>query len=160
MKTDSHSTVMTVTGSMPAASMGITLMHEHILNDCSCWWHAPVEPERQYLANEMISLEILSELKQDPFVCKHNLALDDESLAITEVGMFKSAGGSTIVDPTCRGIGRNPEALLRISRATGLNLVMGSGYYLQSSHPPELCRLSADAVADQIVEEATTGIRA
>ena len=41
-----------------------------------------------------------------------------------------------MVDPTCRGIGRNPPALQRIARATGLNIVMGSGYYLQSSHPP------------------------
>ena len=48
---------------------------------------------------------------------------------------------------------------MKISRATGLNIVIRSGYYLQSSHPPELAQLSVDAVADQIVEEATVGIQ-
>ena len=159
MTITSHSTLMTVDGAIPAANMGITLMHEHILNDCSCWWHAPVEPEREYLVNRKISLDILSELKQDPFVCKHNLSLNDQALAISELNAFECAGGRTVIDPTCLGIGRNPGALLKISRETGLNIVMGSGYYLQSSHPPELAQLSVDEVADQIVEEATVGIQ-
>lgn len=149
---------MTVTGEIPAAQMGITLMHEHILNDCSCWWNPPKEAQRRYLADLPVSLPILSELRQDPFVCKHNLRLDDETLATSELGMFKAAGGCTVIDPTCRGIGRNPEALVRISCNTGLNIVMGSGYYLQSSHPPELASLSAGAVAEQIICEATDGI--
>ena len=55
-----------------------------------------------------------------------------------------AVGGRTVVDPTCRGIGRDPEAHVRISRATGLHIVMGAGYYLQSSHPPEVAALSAD----------------
>ncbi|MFK7894143.1 MAG: phosphotriesterase [Granulosicoccus sp.] len=151
-------TVMTVAGAITAADMGITLMHEHILNDCSCWWNEPREPNRQCLADEQVNQSILSELRQDPFVCKHNLSLDDEPLAITELAAFKAEGGQTVIDPTCRGIGRNPAALLRIAQATGLNIVMGAGYYLQSSHPPDLAGMSAEAVADQIVSEATDGI--
>ena len=60
----------------------------------------------------------------DPFVSLHNCALDDEDLAIRELRPVASLGGRTVVDPTCRGIGRNPEALVRISRATGLNIIM------------------------------------
>jgi phosphotriesterase-related protein len=150
--------VMTVNGPIPSAAMGVTLPHEHILNDCRCWWNAPKEPERQYLAHEKVHIGILSELRQDPFVNLHNCGLDDEQLAIEELDAFKRAGGATVVDPTCRGIGRNPKALQRISAATGLNIVMGSGYYLQSSHPPELAAMSVDDVADQIVEEAVAGI--
>ena len=128
--TSRASTVMTVTGSIPASALGNTLMHEHILNDCSCWWNKPLQAERDYLANAEVNIEILSELRQDPFVCKHNLALNDESLAVHELGAFRSSGGDTVVDPTCRGIARNPEALVRIARSTGLNIIMGSGYYL------------------------------
>ena len=87
----------------------------------------------------------------DPFVNLDNCALDDEPLAIAELLAFAHAGGVTVVDPTCRGIGRNPAALQRIARATGLNIVMGSGYYLQSSHPPEVAGMSVDAIADEIV---------
>ncbi|MFK7993534.1 MAG: phosphotriesterase [Granulosicoccus sp.] len=153
-----ESRVMTVTGPIPASALGNTLMHEHILNDCSCWWNKPVHAEREYLAHADVNIEILSELRQDPFVCKHNLALNDETLAIHELGQFKLCGGNTVVDPTCRGIGRNPEGLARISRNTGLNIIMGSGYYLQSSHPAELKDMSITAVADQIIHEAKEGV--
>ena len=43
--------VMTVNGPVPAQDMGVTLMHEHILNDCRCWWNPPQEPERAHLGS-------------------------------------------------------------------------------------------------------------
>lgn len=150
---------MTVQGPIATAAMGNTLMHEHILNDCRCWWHPPSQAERQFLADAEVSMDILSELRQDPFVCQHNIALDDESLAIEELQAFRNAGGNTVVDPTCRGIGRDPAALVRISEQTGLNIVMGAGYYLQDSHPAELANMDVQAVADQITSEALDGIR-
>jgi phosphotriesterase-related protein len=150
--------VMTVLGPIPADQLGITLPHEHILNDCRCWWHEPTTPERQHLALGPVRIEILGELRQDPFVNRDNCALDDEPLALRELMDFKAAGGATVVDPTCRGIGRNSEALVRIARATGLNIVMGAGYYLETSHPPELAAMSVDAIADEIVAEALDGI--
>jgi predicted metal-dependent phosphotriesterase family hydrolase len=61
-------------------------------------------------------MEILGELRQDPFVNKHNITLDDEPLAVTELKDFAGAGGRTVVEPTCKGIGRDPLALKRISK--------------------------------------------
>jgi phosphotriesterase-related protein len=149
--------VMTVEGPVPVDALGLTLMHEHILNDCSCWWNPP-GPDRAHLADVPLAPSILWELRQDPFVNRQNLGLDDEAAAVEELGLFTAEGGGTVVDPTCRGIGRNPAALVRIAKATGLRIVMGAGYYLQSSHPPEVARLSADAIADQIVAEALEGV--
>lgn len=150
--------IMTVQGAIAADQLGVTLMHEHILNDCRCWWHAPRTPERQYLAEGFVCMEILSELRQDPFVNKHNITLDDEPLAIAELKDFATAGGQTVVEPTCQGIGRNPLALRRISEATGLNIVMGAGYYLASSHPEKVAGLTVEAIADEIVHEALHGV--
>jgi phosphotriesterase-related protein len=150
--------VVTVTGAVDATSLGLTLMHEHILNDCRCWWHKPQEPERQALALGPVHAGILGELRMDPFVALDNCALDDETVAIAELKQFVAAGGTTVVDPTCRGIGRNPTALARIAKATGLQIIMGSGYYLHTSHPPELAQLSVDKVADEIVVEALEGV--
>lgn len=150
--------VMTVRGPVPADALGITLPHEHILNDCRCWWHRPVEPERQHLATEPVHQGIIGELRMDPFVNLDNCALDDEQLAVAELMAFRDAGGATVVDPTCRGIGRNPMALKRISATTGLQVVMGSGYYLESSHPPVVRTMTAEAIADEIVAEALEGI--
>jgi phosphotriesterase-related protein len=150
--------VMTVNGPIVAEALGITLMHEHILNDCRCWWHAPKTPERQYLAGGFVCMEILGELKQDPFVNKHNITLDDEPLAISELRAFANAGGQTVVEPTCRGIGRNPLALRRIAKAAGLNVVMGAGYYLGSSHPAEVADMTVGDIANEIVREAVEGV--
>jgi phosphotriesterase-related protein len=149
---------MTVRGPVALAELGVTLPHEHILNDCRCWWHRPVEPERQHLASGPVHAGIIGELRMDPFVNLDNCTLDDEPLAVAELLAFAHAGGRTVVDPTCRGIGRDPEALARISRATGLHIVMGAGYYLESSHPPEVARLSAGDIADEIVREALQGV--
>ena len=150
--------IMTVDGPIASADLGHTLMHEHLQNDCSCWWNAPAEPERQYLAEALVSIEILSELRQDPFVNKHNIRLDDLDLAIAEVTQFARAGGRSIVDPTCRGIGRDPLKLRRIAAETGVQIVMGAGYYLASSMPAAVAGLSADDIADEIVAEALTGV--
>ncbi|MBY5350993.1 phosphotriesterase [Rhizobium leguminosarum] len=150
--------VMTVTGPISADALGVTLMHEHILNDCRCWWHAPKTPERQYLAESFVCMEILGELRQDPFVNKHNITLDDEHLAVAELRDFATAGGRTVVEPTCKGIGRDPLALKRISEASGLNIVMGAGYYLGSSHPEGVAAMSVDGIAGEIVREAREGV--
>ena len=149
--------VMTVLGPIPMADLGLTLMHEHILNDCACWWNPP-GAERAHLAEAEVSPGILWELRQDPFVCRDNLGLRDEAAAVEELGLFAAEGGRTVVDPTCRGIGRSPAALVRIARAAGLNIVMGAGYYLASSHPPALAGMSEDDVADEIVREAVEGV--
>lgn len=149
--------VMTVDGPIPSAQLGHTLMHEHLQNDCRCWWNPPREPERQYLADAEIHIEILAELRQDPFVNRHNIALDDLELAIAEVKQFVAVGGHSIVDPTCRGIGRDPLKLRRISASTGLQVVMGAGYYLADSMPEAMAKLSIDDIADEIVAEALEG---
>lgn len=150
--------VMTVDGPIASSQLGHTLMHEHLQNDCRCWWNPPLEPERQHLAEAEIDLRILSELRQDPFVNKHNIALDDVDLAICEVAQFAAVGGRSIIDPTCRGIGRDPVKLRRIAAESGVQVVMGAGYYLASSMPSTVAGLSADDIADEIVDEALTGV--
>ena len=149
---------VTVLGPVPAAALGVTLMHEHVLNDCRCWWHRPKDPARGRFACEPVNPGILGELRMDPFVNLDNLSLDDERLAAAELALAANEGCRTVVDPTCRGIGRNPEALARISRATGLNIIMGGGYYLEASHPPALTRMSSDDIAAEILRDATEGV--
>lgn len=150
--------VMTVNGPIKAEKMGVTLMHEHLLNDCRCWWNPPEDPARAHLATAPVHAGILGELRMDPFVNLHNCGLDDHRLAIAELAPFRTAGGRTVVDPTCRGIGRNPEKLREIAAGSGLHIVMGAGYYLQASHPPSLATMSKTDVADEIVRDALEGV--
>lgn len=150
--------VMTVAGPVSAADLGVTLMHEHLLNDCRCWWNKPKDPRRSRLACDPVHPGILGELRMDPFVNVSNCTLDDERLAMAELADVVALGGRTVVDPTCQGIGRDPRALLRISQATQLNVVMGGGYYLQASHPERVRGMSSGDIADEIVREAVEGV--
>ncbi len=151
-------TVMTVLGPVKTGDLGPTLIHEHVLNDCTCWWRGHDPAFASPIRDVPVSLDMLWLLRNDPFANKHNCALDDEALAIEELGRFVAEGGRTVVDPTCRGIGRNPQALMRIAKATGLNIIMGAGYYLESSHPAHLAAMSAEDVAQEIIGEAQVGV--
>ena len=82
----------------------------------------------------------------------------DEDTAVSEALLYKKAGGRTIVDATTIGIGRDPLALARIARATGLNIVMGAGYYVDAVHPQEMDELTDTDIANQMVEEITVGV--
>lgn len=151
-------TVMTVLGPVPLDNLGVTLMHEHILNDCSCWWRGHDPGFTSPVRDVPVTPGILSQLRNDPFANLHNCALDDEALAVQELMLFAAEGGATVVDPTCQGIGRNPQALTRIARETGLNIVMGAGYYLHSSHPAHLADMSERDITEELIVEAIHGI--
>lgn len=154
----SPATVMTVKGPLPLEELGVTLMHEHIRLDASSWWHCPSCAERMRLAERKIAMDMLGELRMDPFLNRDNCALDDTDLAVAELGQFKALGGATVVDPTNVGIGRDPLELLRVSERTGLNIVMGAGFYLEASHPSRVAGMSHVAIADEIEREAVAGV--
>lgn len=84
--------------------------------------------------------------------------MDDEDLLAEELGFFTAAGGSAIVDVTNIGIGRNPEGLLRLARATGLHVVMGAGWYRERVYPKEIYELTTNALADAIIREFERGV--
>jgi len=150
-------TVMTVLGPLPVEKMGVTLMHEHILLDTSSWWKRPCCASEIALAEQPVSMEILGELRMNPFLNRDNCFLLDVDLAMGELGRFADLGGHTVVDPTCFGIGRDPQALARIARRTRLNIVMGSGFYLEASHPADVQRLDADEIAAMIIVDVGGG---
>ena len=137
--------------------MGITLPHEHLLLDARPSWHPPQEASRLDLANRRVEPSILHELRHDPFINLDNCSLFNEQDAIEEALQFTALGGSTIVDATCRGIGRDPRALQRISRATNLHVVMGTGYYLERTHPSEVADLDIDSLTEVFIEDLNVG---
>jgi phosphotriesterase-related protein len=152
------SQVMTVLGAIDPTQMGVTLMHEHLLLDATPWFQAREEATKRVLAAKTVSIEMLGALRNDPFLCRDNCQLLNEAVAIEEVTQFQRGGGQTLIDPTCRGIGRDPKALQRISRATGLHIIMGCGYYLEPAHPPHVKQMSVEAIAQEIQQDVELGV--
>lgn len=143
--------VMTVLGPIPVAELGVTLMHEHIFLDAAGKWVPPCCASERLLAENPVAMQDLSELNLNPLISKDNCQLFDENLAIEELLKYKAQGGESIVDPTNIGIGRDPYALQRISRLTGLKIVMGTGLYLEPSHPDWVKNTSVDELADKLI---------
>ena len=150
--------VQTVLGAIDANDLGITLPHEHLLCDASFTFIEPGMVSQKALAYAPISIENLEWLKRNQIKSLDNLRLLDEELAIAELNRFKKEGGGTVVDMGNIGLGRDPAGLARISRATGVNIIMGAGYYVGSSHPPELAGKTEDDIADEIVHDITVGV--
>ncbi len=148
---------MTVLGPVEPAALGKTLTHEHLLLDFKVVFREPDPPEDAPLAREPVTLSNLGWVRFNWVSSLDNLTLDDEPLAIREANHFKAAGGGTIVDVTSIGINRSPAALQRIATATGLNIVMGAGFYIEAAHPPEFGKMSLDEVTSMIVEDIEAG---
>jgi phosphotriesterase-related protein len=150
--------VQTVLGLVEAGSLGVTLMHEHLLTDLSSYFVEPTEASQRKLAYEPVRIENLGWIKTHRMNNIDDLRLTDEQVAIEEAMLYKQAGGKTIVEVSSIGLHRDPEGLARISRATGLNIIMGSGYYVGASHPPELLRKGEEEIAEEITQDILVGV--
>lgn len=151
-------TVRTVLGPVSPDSLGVTLIHEHLLVDTSCAFNLPEAASERALAYEPLTLENLWWVRHNWTSNLDNLRLLDEATAIAEAHRFKRAGGQTIVDVTSIGVARDPCGLARISRATGLHVIMGSGYYTAAVHPPDVDRKTEDEIAREIIRDITVGV--
>ncbi len=147
----------TVLGLVAPESLGLTLPHEHLFVDLRFLYRPPAGAAAGG-PHDPVTLGNLYEINYDWFSSLDNLHLGDESAATEEARLFRREGGQTLVDPTLAGIGRNPLGLQRIARATGLHIIMGSGYYTEPAHPPGLAAATEDALVREIVRDVTEGV--
>jgi phosphotriesterase-related protein len=130
--TDAH--VQTVRGPIDPGNLGFTLPHEHT---AIALWHIPSRWDYWELRRE-------------------------EPIITAELARFREKGGTCLVDLTLPGVGRDPDWLAGLSTSTGLDIVMGAGWYREAYYPAEalIDRRSVDDLADEIVREATEGVGA
>ena len=124
--------VMTVSGPIPPEKAGFTLPHEHTGIHL---WHIP---------NRWDYWELTP----------------DEPVIADELRDFRRRGGTTIVDLTLPGVGRDPHRLRRLASRTNVNVVMGTGWYRESYYPPEasIDRRSVDDLAEEMIREFADGV--
>ncbi|MEA2607787.1 MAG: phosphotriesterase-related protein, partial [Chloroflexota bacterium] len=124
--------VQTVLGPIEPGALGFTLPHEHTQ---IALWH--IENRWDYWQLTRDAPVILAELER-----------------------FRSAGGNSLVDLTLPGVGRDPHWLKALAGASGLNLIMGCGWYRTAYYPADarIERRSVADLADELVQEATDGV--
>ncbi len=64
----------TVSGDIPAADLGRTLIHEHLASNLTTYWAPDLAPE---IATATVSLQTLAEVRAHAFSVRDNLVLDD-----------------------------------------------------------------------------------
>lgn len=152
--------VRTVLGDVAPEALGKTMMHEHLLIGFGRWRREAADMERARLPEgESAEPITLANRHRIALYSRHpdQYVLDNEGIATAEAQRYADAGGGTIVDVTNPDLTRQPEALAKISRATGLNVVMGCGRYVGSNHPLDMDDRSVEALADEMVADVLSG---
>jgi phosphotriesterase-related protein len=122
-------TIMTVRGPIADDALGVTQPHEHLL------------------INLYGTIQVWN-----------YSAFEDVSLAIDEIAAFRAAGGRSVVETTTIGIARNPAGLRAISEASGVNVVMGAGWYREQVYPDYVFRRSTSELTDMLVRDIEEGV--
>lgn len=154
----SNKKINTVLGEKSAEELGIVTPHEHIFINLSAFFDKHPVYDVENPETEKVDIKHLGTLNLDPYALKDNLVMDDYQTQKSEITYFKKAGGGTIVDLTLPGIGRDPVALKRMAEETGINIVMGTGYYVSSTHKPCVKSQTEQEMAEDFVRELTVGI--
>lgn len=148
-------TIQTVTGPIAVGDLGTTLTHEHVIGDFEAWWDRETTSP---LAHRPLEMSAIGRLRHDPFCNRDNTLLTDEATAVAELQRYRAAGGRSLMDPTCIGIGRDVAAQRRVSEASGVHIVAGSGWYIRDARPPGTAELSIEQLEAAIVRDVTEGV--
>ena len=62
------------------------------------------------------------------------------------------------MDATTTAIGRNPDALARISRESGVHIIMGAGFYVDAVHPEDMDERTVEDLAREISDDIMQGV--
>ena len=147
--------VQTVLGEIPAAQLGTTLVHEHLLVDIRCNWRPDDDPA---IAFRPVTPERLGRIRANPFACRDNLSVDEPHVLAEELRRYRDAGGDSIVDATPPGLGRDARVLEWLEAESGVNIVAGCGFYIEATHPDGLHRRPVEDIAGEMIRDLTEGM--
>jgi phosphotriesterase-related protein len=123
--------VETTLGSLPAEDLGWIDAHEHVIIDGGF-----------------------------TVVKNPDLRLDEVDKAVEEVERWKEAGGGAIVDTMPFGCGRNVDKLVAVSEATGVPIVVPTGFHKSVYYLPDHWqhRYEVETIAELLIAECTEGV--
>lgn len=123
--------VETSLGALPAAGLGRVNAHDHVIIDGG-----------------------LTVVKEPDF------RLDSVAKATEEIARWRDAGGGAVVDAMPFGCGRNVTKLIAVSAATGVPIVVPTGFQKSSYYLPDHWqhRYDEETVAHLLIAECKDGV--
>jgi phosphotriesterase-related protein len=150
--------VQTVTGPIPVADLGMTLMHEHLFGGLAQALHPGVRDFSSRIARATVTAANAWMVREDPYSCADNCLVDDEDITVAELGLYADAGGRSVVCNSSEPTGRHPAGLLRVAERTGLNVIMGSGWSLAHGSDDSVGADDPRSYADTLIAEFRHGV--
>ena len=145
-------TVETVLGPIDANKLKKTLTHEHVTIDFGKHYLQPEKEADKEKVNGPFTLQNVNWIKHNPYSYYPNLFLEKETNAvIDDLRSFKEAGGSSIVENTSTGIGRDVKKIKHIAEASGVNIVCGTGYYVEKQLDEHIKAYSVEEMTQVLV---------
>lgn len=123
--------IMTVRGPIAPGDFGTAYAHEHLLAAPPPWSQDALE---------------------DP-----DLTMSGYQEARQELEYFKMAGGRALVEMSTPDYGRQPAALLGLSEATGIHILMATGLHKDAYSGPITRESTADGLAERFAAELLKG---
>ena len=150
--------IQTVTGTISPKQLGITLTHEHLFIDLARLFNPDIDDCNYEFFHSKLDTEVLGAIRYYHQANHDNYQLLDKQTAIDEILLYKEHGGVSVVDATSIGVCRNPQGLRDISEQTGINIIMGSGFYVNDSHPDYVENISVKKLAEHIISDILEGV--
>lgn len=144
--------VQTVNGLVAPDRLGLTLLHEHVLLDIR-----PPAWRTLEQVGEVITLENRFAIDYGEVIAPGNCILNDIDVAVRELKALRASGGQSLVEVSCGGLHPDPVGLQRVASASDINIVMGCGYYVEEYQSPAVLDRTADAIAQEIVDQVLVG---
>ena len=120
--------IQTVLGPIESSKLGVTMAHEHLSVD-------------------------LGSVRGD-----EDSVFSDSPLVRSEMERLRSSGVNSVVEVSCIDMGRNVRALADLSRASGLNIICSTGFYLEKYHPSWLKDAPVEKIEEVFRREFSEGI--
>ncbi|WP_432970381.1 phosphotriesterase family protein [Dactylosporangium sp. CA-233914] len=144
---------LSVLGPVSAENLGFVLPHEHLTTDSS----ALIVPGGVYPVDTPMSAQTIAQVKKWPRSLSDNLIMDADDVVLTDLIRYKDLGGGTLVDLTPIGMGRDLERYRQLSRASGVNVIACTGYYVKYGHKGRVEGRTPDDLAAEFIAELREG---
>jgi predicted metal-dependent phosphotriesterase family hydrolase len=130
--------IQTVLGAVSPTELGVCLPHEHV------WCDQQLAPRPELFGT---TRETGSYMR-----------LDDFNAMVGELTSYRESGGSSIVEVTCEGWGRDLDVLARLSTASGVHIIATAGFYIEPCLPDFVAEWSVERLADHLTREIEVGV--
>ena len=141
--------VATVRGEIDSSELGLVLPHEHLVCDTSGSYSPTGIARYDELLAEGVSPGVLWLLRDFPTGAVDNCRMDDLESVLGELQYLRELGPATVIELTTPSEGRSISTLKDLSRASGVHIIAGSGWYIE---PAESVDTRAKTVEDHVSE--------